>query len=1749
MPVSPPLSNNSATTATTNNNKPTTTTPTARDSYNSTLSSDISGITMLTTEEEMTMTSPSVTSTMDHIISTLAMPDFPMPMSDTTSPQSRRRKSSKKTVRELMEQQQQQQQQRLPSSLPFLDASRSTNLVFLNTPPPPPTSESDPYAATAAAVAAVAAPPLTTTTTTPPTTAETKMKRAIQEHKESMESRLSKLRQINNNNQQTPATAASSSLASPPISRTLFVQDMEDTTTTTTTASLEKVLERQLSQQMQILRESLMETIQDTTHTSVEDNLSDWRALLDQKLETHLEQVSSATAASSQHCLLPKTSSSPRRSSSFSDWQVLEDLMERRMQVLETMMVTNTQKLEKHDAQVKEHVATPLQLLLAALGPKLVTIRSTSADEDDDEEEDDQAANLPTSIVLSQVRSIVDKRMDSMESLVQSTATTLEATTKASQQRLNQELLDQVLEAIEALPSGMKRTQQQPQQQQQQQLEHLSSSSSHFTVGNESVATSAFPTIYRDDDDNDDDDYEQRFDLPMSKNPAAPASTHGHRSLEADLVAMDRQASIRDIYGDLDIDDGSNAPKEVVAAGGVRGSFAEGVVTGRSLRDLCNIDTIAEEDDDDSGRHSDSAQRGDESTHSEVTARSLSVRNIYGDRGMDIDDNNIGAFVHHMSLPAFRAFDAGHDAPPVMARRSISLGTISTGLSEDIPWTSDDDDGDDQSDVVDNTLSLVDPAGKKNRIPPMVGRSESLTVDRLQSLESPTVLSRSLNAEAPGWKDKAPSLTSRVISTRAIYGEADIEEPGTRSGHNIIPAKSIHGIYDDVDIDIFEGEKQIYHSAIDSADVYDDLSLDGVEETRAFVDALDDPLIPSGESEDEDEDEDEDDAEEDQMSVSIDTAGAADIVESLGNNETENSEPRISFISMDSSGDAGDKDKILGNNEAENSEPRISFVSMDSSGGAGDIGNSLGNTEAGDSEPRISFVSTDSSGGYDSLSGVDKARAFVDAVNDPDMPSDKENKNEDEDDQMSVSIDGDSIPLSVSSGHDSDSSFDDEEFFRDRERQPLTVLATAMGKIRAAKKGARHYKEYQENVLVANRAGPLALKVKSFSERSIDDEGVQKMAMSDGSSGDGSGRTEQGQSSDAGVVAEDEDVGSCATESDRGKQRQDRPKESAFIVATAVAKSRAAKRAIRVYRQLIESKFTPRSKQGPTAIVDQSESTVNGADESGRGTDSATPMVRQEDDVASDESVPDITPGIRRRSLEQQLAAIPLSICDGLSLEKQRPTWSVSARVPSPENATQGGEASNKQGISHAPVHERKVNRKPVYAAFDNDGETMQQEDAELQSDMATLARTQMMAADSEQARPDDVWHGIAVDSMRRSPGEGSPPRSMLHEAEAKEEEGAFKPEDLTKLPSSKNQNQSLDTSRRPFDESEGDFLDATANFATASTVHLDMDDVPGEEMTVDPTDLEMEEWAAVGTPESVPTRRAARTSVDSGESKEEAQIVEQVLLVDHIHDIRMQMQNWKEVFLTSSHDLRTSNDTLRLSNDMLTATNEKLQTSVQESIEDSHHFAAYLDKMLTERIEQLEITIREQSAAIASQALLAARNETVTVLNAAGATPPRARSAPASPMHSTWTSSPLGIARMNPFGAAIEEEGKETDAPHEAIASMMVTVTEWKRLQDKLRGTEEVAESYRKQVLQLRNVLEVKINEGNASQHQVEVLQRKLQEAYDREVQAQKQLRPVTRRVEQVIQEMVELEELSSTLQDENGRLREQLWMAQREC
>jgi len=323
------------------------------------------------------------------------------------------------------------------------------------------------------------------------------------------------------------------------------------------------------------------------------------------------------------------------------------------------------------------------------------------------------------------------------------------------------------------------------------------------------------------------------------------------------------------------------------------------------------------------------------------------------------------------------------------------------------------------------------------------------------------------------------------------------------------------------------------------------------------------------------------------------------------------------------------------------------------------------------------------------------------------------------------------------------------------------------------------------------------------------------------------------------------------------------------------------------------------------------------------------------------------------------------------------------------------------------------------------------------------------------------------------------------------------------------------------------------------------------ESKTEDPGDREMQEWEAVAAATQGPAsaaatasdnRNIAKMNLDAGESKSNDDprsgpqgdligAVERELIVDHIHDIKAQMRKWEDIFVASSESMKTSSETLLISN-------ESLRSSVFESIEDSHHFAAYLDKMLSQRIEQLEQAIRSQSALVSHNVAMGDHplEGTLTVL-------PKTEGSASRLLNPFEDPALIGEMKGD------EEEKDAEESRQEMIHDMVVNVTEWKRLQDKLRGTEEVAEAYRKQVLQLRNVLEVKINEGNASLHQVEVLQRKLQEAHDREVQAQKQLRPVTRRVEQVIQEMVELEERSARLQIENGQLREQLWMSQREC
>ncbi|CAB9517717.1 expressed unknown protein [Seminavis robusta] len=1641
-------------------------------------------------------------------ISALTMPS----LNNSSSEEGSKRKKGKKTVRDMLAEREGDNNpnnsnegspdddnksnslaDKMPvSQLPFFDASARNFMMVLNTPP----TSSQQFVPQDNVSSSVQAPPLLS----PPaadaprsSSTELKMKQAIKEHVQSMESRVSKLRELNRQQENTtPTTAATSTMSnsttpglllSPPsTARTLFHD-------TSSSMDLEKVLETTLSEKMESLRQSLTSTLQQERGDTNAKLIEEWEDMLEQKLDLWLKQ---GQPGSSGHG--PPVS--PKRRSSFPDMQALEELVEKRIDGLEDLLKRISKRIDQQEQQWSESIASPLELLLTTAGPKLTTGGAG------------KTPPIPMAVVLAQLRSILDKRMDTMESLVQLTATETESSTKAVQERLNQDLLSQIVEAIASLPRPSSNNNKNGNNNSGNSNDDSVSSLDNIVAGDESVATSSYPTIYGDEDEDEDGQYQ----MPNTSSHSSSSEGRRGRSLGMDLVALDRQSSIRDIYGDIDIDDDTIAAEENTPD--VRDIFA---VSGRgkSLRDMCNIETI-EEEDDESSQGSDVATRND-SSHSDVTARSLSVRHIYGDTGMDIDINNsdhatAGSMSHlHQSAPVISMTNIGQDTPPVMAKRSISVRTMTSsqpddGTFHDVPF--DDiplDDvplDDDEEEKADTGREFREPEGRKDRAPSLVARSASRKKDRPPSPVDRLESMRSVNSAQLRKKDTPPSPAGRVVSTRAIYGDAEIDDEAARTQHSLVyegaenddeAERAQHSsMYEDVDIDehssedgdvdIDEEVAQTQHStvseqpsvfsyddldidvgdymesdvgrssahersfaSVQSEDLYDNLSIDGVDETRAFVDAADaagESAIPTDASDDES----------DQLSVSID-------------------------------GDSVKKDEESAGEEEEDDHLSVSID--------------------GDSVKK-------------------------------DDPSGKE---EDKDDLLSVSVDGESVQISVASGHDSDSSREDEEYFRDHERQHLSVLAHAMSRVRTAQKATRRYEKFQESFFTAQRDGPLALKVKSEGDdddADDADDGGQSVATSDEASGDGS------ESGSALGQASDRDGGSSVVPSELSVQSQyDRSKQSAFIIAKAVAKRRAGNRAIRGYRRLLHQKFTPRLIRGPLALVENnSVNEVGGSSQ--RSDESASEVYLEEDRSDPVETSEHMTTDSFRQVDEDFDSIAPIPV----SRHQQSPSTShvresnasqlslaehFEATNPADEGSSVGVHSTSTilgKESGHSLLEDQRVDDQQ--GESNHEGESVTSESRVVNTarsppflspivqkgmpvDDAFDFQGAPMATSTADSDPDDLWKVITVNSPRKSPGKGSPPRSFPHEAEAVEEEGACKPENLTKHPSRK---------RQP------------------PEFHNE------EEKKAGTPDREMKEWAATASPVAARIAPAVERNMGTGETKQEAPLVGSVLIIEQIDEMKAQMQKWQDVVSTASREMALSTDNLRSSNETLTASNESLQTNVQESIEDSHQFAEYIDKVLTERITQLEEVIRTQVAMVSQT--LESRREQIVVQPATTSSPSRVRtgSAPPSPMSNTRTNGSPPRAIVNPFDAAIEEGGKE----EEIEAKKVVSVAEWTRLQDQLRGTAEVAESYRKQVLQLRNVLEVKINEGNASQHQVELLQQKLQEAYDREIQAQKQLRPVTRRVEQVIQEMVQLEEHSASLQIENGLLREQLWMVQRE-
>ena len=1400
---------------------------------------------------------------------------------------------------------------------------------------------------------------------------ERKMKKAIKDHMDSMESRVSKLREMNRRASTSAitstATPETENVSSDSTARALFSASDDSTHFSS--------IESMLTEKLDAMAESLQTSVKTIAKESLNLKLVDIEKLLERKFE-HMEKTAALSSTSNDSVNRPPPNISGRQTS-LSDLGLLQELIDRRMGSLELVVQSADMKLQAQEEYLDKNVALPLKQVLHELNIGPVDRKSRTDDTGGEYEGPKADAGD-----ISALQDALDRRMDTIESLVQLTATELESSTTASQKRLHLALLDQILDILE------------PRQQQR-------------GVEDASVATSSYPTMYGDEG---------------------------------------VEESVRKIYGDMDIDD----PEATSCAD--RTSL-EVVGRGMSLRDMCDIGTIIEGDEiDDSARSGDTAEmvkQYNESVGSELSARSASVKNIYGD--MDIDATSD----HSMKIRKDSQASESFDLPPQPVQRRAS-----EVFGRKIPI--------EQNHRRDSAPAMMD--GMQDVQPSPVDRA--LSVRTFSAVSGPDSSASNGNT--------APSAVDQVLSTREIQGESNTNAPLDSSSSEIDVGDSSHcaslvSIDDDA-------------SDIDEApeDIYDSLSLDGVDESHTFVTGLSE------------------------------------------------SQQLMDTVSL-SSDDWGDVD------------------------------------------------------------------------------------------ELSVCRDD---------GYESDSSCEDDEYFNDHTRQYLVVLANAMGRVRAAKRGTNHYRKYQQGIFAAKRDGPLAMKVKSVAEYDTTDMHEDKMTMSDDSLGD---ESETDQLSEAGLANsydnDSADELSAATGDEGVDYTRERARENALIMARAVAKRRASDRGAKIYRRMLNKKFTPKARRGPLAIVDKSEGSLS-CDEN-LASDSSASNVYIEDSkdagAQSEASQPSIDsfPADSGHALsvskvdwegsddcddglqvsqpstesfpadsERDLSVASTEISDE-DFESNKPNvneshvnsgyvGSGSQASDSAESALApqiaagaddtttsapdaGFDTAEKTSEEIVPTT-RAVNmdaaagddgkpgeatsRKPVYALFDADGYQMDKDESEHRSDIALLMNTQPLIMQEEES-DDAVWESFtqtgqssqhdtrddAICSVRsQHPNNADPPL----------EEGAVKPENMSNRQSPAFQEASL----KPFDESERTFFEVAEIVQTTRSLHTTPTEENADEIELE--EKEMEEWKAVANWRNAAAER--KDKQDSEESKESSipetpapdvvDAVERVLILDHLNAMKAQMKNWEDVFLASHSGIQASNDLWKTSN-------ERLHDGIFESIEDSHHFAAYLDNMLGEKIGQLEEAIRSQTLLASNSLVNAAANQGGSPQRVSnhhqqhpGVTPPRARSAPTSPAHMNWSTTRRSLSRStNPFdeNGSNGEDGSAGD--RDMTNSMVVTLTEWKRLQEQLRGTEEVAEAYRRQVLQLRNVLETKINEGNASLHKVEVLKRKLDDAHDREVQAQKQLRPVTRRVEQVIQEMVELEEHSASLQLENGMLREQLWKSQREC
>ena len=1505
-----------------------------------------------------------------------------------------------------------------------------------------------------------------------PPSSESRMKQAIKDHMESMETRVSKLRELNNSsttpstapNTATPATNGSSTI------RALFPSDVPM-----------EHWETQFATKLDELSQSLQSTIRTTTHDSVDHKIEELEKLLESRLEQIQQAIEQQPEKQPQHQNADAPPTNPRRRTSAPDTVLpLQELMVRRLDDLESIVQSSAQKMEAQEDKLATRIATDIRESIEGLLSN-----------------NQQPGGGLDSSILPQLKALLERRMDSVEALVQDTATEIENNTKTVQVRLQQALMDQILDALDPVIDKIL-------------------NESRGSRGENSMATEAYSSVYGDEVSEVMIDHTAEM-RQAHKTGSRPAH-HGPPPVYTDdIVARDRQTSVFNIYGDMDIDDDDedeDDDDDEIQSGRTgyhhkaRGKLGSVIGRGKSLRDLCDINTIEEEDDDEWSSYDKSSHTKKSIDDSVVTARSESARNIYGD--------------------AIDTVDKHPEAPPTPVQKSNGTEEFDTPVTTNraVFGDAEIEETDETKEKLNSSFTYGEGDSDQNENTPEQSMNASaiytgvgIDVNDDNCRKDSVTYEEVEIDEEPGDKQQSSSLNSSERSTdQSLISQSTTESvpDGKDEG-----AEIVGGSFDYDDIGIDTGNDS-FQAVLAADDIYDELSLDGVDDTKHV--SLDEESDDSFDSLDSSE------------------SGSGSESANLGTGGRYSTEEENDYESSGYESESSREDEEYFHDYARQHLAVLASAMT-----------RIRHAEKGTSR-------------YSRF----KEHIFTSRWQGP-LSLRIRSEFDDEESQSSSSYDDES--LRNSRGQEDEENYTDEDttgtgdlsrensiMDYERSKQSARVIAKAIAKYRVTKRAAKDYRRVLWGKFTTKRRGPLA-GADSY------DEGSQS-SNRESESYDGSSQSSYNSQQNIYNDKEDYKVQIPASQgseskpadSEDGYQERNRDFEDVdedFSSSSSMYGDGSAE-----HRQAAGTSDEPDVQQQQPQAAEETEISPEAEEDEIPPMEAASSYVEYEerarrmyDDDSEDFSDEDIDYSLgnhdARRGQSSPVEPEPVSAGDESDVEE--PTYSEVRRVQvppadptygsdsergeidyvaevqriaihsayvevregvfrrvdlSPEEVFEGDasvqtEVSKRShgGSSYVEIPSRKndlslfrrvdiaakkpdldesersasesvdeqlasgestsrsaaiINSldegascegnqasRPVQAVFDEDGDVIRQEELEQREASSTLARTQAFVEPDNTASPEEVWRDISEHSQREDGDIAEP----LHE---------------NVVPQSRFATSQTPVSETPSDEAKG--LQAAAT-----------------------SEKEMQEW-----------ERIERT----GESKTaDHDAVERVLLLDHIEDIKSQIRQWEEKFLAS---------------------NESLAQSVHESIDDSHHFAAYLDKMLTERIGQLEEVIRTQS--LQSSVALTTTASIIEPLPASGSPPRTTRSEPTTPMRSSM------------------DESKD-----QFLDEMKVTVAEWKRLQDKLRGTEEVAEGYRKQVLQLRNVLEVKINEGNASLHQVEVLQRKLQEAHDRELQAQKQLRPVTKRVEQVIREMVELEESSANLKMENSRLRELLWAAQR--